>query len=817
MTPTLPQQIVTSEDVMNATLKVSGMKCAGCVRAVEQSLLQQSGVATVSVNLITESALVQYHPQSVTPIELAEKLTEQGFPTQFAQPEASTPRLEAETPQTLDRQRSEVVMAGLLVLLSGLGHLDALGWFHLPGLGSLWFHWGLATLTLIGPGRGILIEGGQGLWRRMPNMNTLVGLGTLTAYLTSCLAFAFPQLGWECFFDEPVMLIGFILVGRLLEQQARTQAMSDFQALISLQPKVARRISKDLAFQNRDRLASIDDLENGNATEISAIPVRQVQVGDWLQVLPGDSLPVDGIVLAGQTTIDESMLTGESLPVVKQPGDALVAGTLNQTGLIYLEATRTGEQTTLAQIIKLVETAQSRKAPIQTLADTVAGYFVYGVLAIAVLTFAFWDLIGTHVWPQVLTAHPNPLQAFWGMSAHHHAAESLSSPLLLSLKLAIGVLVVSCPCALGLATPTAILVGTSLGAEQGLLIRGGDVLEQIHALDTIVFDKTGTLTTGHPVVTDCWVTDPIAFDCLPVTEIDPVDRLLQVAASVESGTSHPLAVAVQQQAKQRGLANLAASDCQTVPGLGISAQIAGQLVLVGSDHWLQQHRLNLDESLHVRSQTLIEAGNTVIWVTISGVIVGGIAVQDSLRTEAADVVAELQRLGLEVRLLTGDQPVVAQAIAQALNLPFPLVHAQARPETKAALLAQLQHQGKRVAMIGDGINDAPALAQADVGIALGSGTEVAIATADIILVKNCLRDVVKSIRLSRATFGKIQQNLGWACAYNLFGIPIAAGVLLPSYGVSLSPVSAGVMMSFSSIGVILNSLLLRRLPLKNNV
>jgi Cu2+-exporting ATPase len=413
------------------------------------------------------------------------------------------------------------------------------------------------------------VDGWRGLWHQAPNMNTLIGLGTLTAYTTSCVALLFPQLGWECFFDEPVMLLGFILLGRTLEQRARRQAASAFESLLALQPQVARLIGKSVP----------------TATEQPGIeiPVEQVRVGEWLRVLPGEKLPVDGEVVAGQSLVDESMLTGEPMPILKQPGDTVTAGTLNQSGVIALKATRTGKETTLAQIVALIEEAQIRKAPVQQLADTVAGYFTYGVLAIASMTFLFWYIAGTKIWPEVLS----PMGDMAG-----HAMVGPTSPLLLSLKLAIAVLVIACPCALGLATPTAILVGTSVGAERGILIKGGDILQRVHQLDTVVFDKTGTLTSGQPTVTDCILISESRIaqeDGERLSGEFPVSssaQLLQLAAAAEGGTSHPLASAILTAAHQQQLPILEAQDFYTEAGLGIAALVENRRVLLGNAQWL---------------------------------------------------------------------------------------------------------------------------------------------------------------------------------------------------------------------------------------
>ena len=837
--PVSLEQVPTSTQTI--AIDVTGMMCAGCVRSVEQALTNSAGVIAATVNLATEVATVQYIPETVTPIALANQLTEAGFPSQPRLPkgnrtEASPPEfnLQQRRQQETQQQLRRLAIATLLLFLSALGHVEQLADITLPGLSNIWFHCGLATLALLFPGRAMVIDGWRGLRRNAPNMNTLVSLGTLTAYFTSLIALLFPQLGWECFFDEPVMLVGFILLGRTLEQQARNRAASAFQSLLALQPTIARLIPAQ-------KLSGKETLETPMSEPVAPleIPAESVRVGEWLQVLPGDKVPVDGEIVVGQTLVDESMVTGEPVPVIKQAGDRVIAGTLNQSGAIAIQATRTGSDTTLAQIIALVETAQTRKAPIQKLADTVAGYFTYGILAIATLTFLFWYFIGAHLWAaelagmghSVLGDGHSVLTHLFTVPSHmlHHS--DTPSPLLLSLKIAIAVLVVACPCALGLATPTAILVGSGIGAERGLLIRGSDILERAHALDTIIFDKTGTLTSGKPTVTDCLIIDP------NTTTPNPFDirhqalsgiqetslaisssSLLQLAATVESGTRHPLALAIQQQAQQQAIALLPAQDFLTVPGFGVAAMVqctddgnqSPQRVLLGTADWLMQNEIAIAQSIQAQAKTLAAAGKTVVYVALAGSVVGLIAVADVLRSDAIATVTKLRQMGLTIKMLTGDQSDTAIAIAQLLDISPADTLANIRPDGKADAIAQLQAQGCTVAMVGDGINDAPALAQADVGIALHSGTDVATETAGIILMRDRLLDVVEAIHLSRATFNKIRQNLFWAFAYNLIGIPLAAGLLLPSYGVLLSPAAAGAMMAFSSVSVVTNSLLLYR-------
>ncbi|MCC5624842.1 cation-translocating P-type ATPase [Nostoc sp. CHAB 5715] len=833
-------------------LDVGGMKCAGCVNAVERQLTQHPGVKSACVNLATEVAVVESETGAVDADALAQRLTAVGFPTQPRKPSGTVAGEISTLPDPAERQRKEMrssfrqlAIAAILLLLSGSGHFGNLGSSVLPVLNNIWFHCGLATVALLIPGRPILVDGWLGWRRNAPNMNTLVGLGTLTAYLASLVALLFPQMGWECFFDEPVMMLGFILLGRTLEQQARGRAAAAFRKLLALQPQVARLIA--------------NPEKGGMGSSSVEIPAEQVRVGEWVQVLPGDKIPVDGEVVVGKTTVDESMLTGEAVPVIKQPGDPVTGGTLNQSGAIAIQTTRTGSDTTLARIVALVEAAQTRKAPVEKLADTVAGYFTYGVLTASILTFVFWYFFGTHIWTDVSMSGDMEM-----ISHAHHSVQtrlmaslpstdainrvSTHSPLLISLKLAIAVMVVACPCALGLATPTAILVGTAMGAERGLLIKGGDVLEKVHQLNTVVFDKTGTLTTGNPIVTDCLLIEEMGSGEWGVGSKEPHSplptpySLIQLAAAVESGTHHPLAKAIQQEAQRQQLSIPEAVDFHTEPGLGVSAVVEGKVVLLGNWDWLSWHGIAINEAAQQVAQDLATDGKTVVCVAVGETLAGLIAVSDTLRPDAQSTVDKLRQMGLRVMLLSGDRKEAANAIGKQLGLDSADVIAGVPPAKKAAAIQSLQLEGTSrqggqadkgtkktpnsslptphsplptphsiIAMVGDGINDAPALSQADVGIALHSGTDVAMETAEIVLMRDRLNDVVESIQLSRATFNKIRQNLFWAFAYNTVGIPLAAGVLFPSLGFVLNPSGAAALMAFSSVSVVTNSILLRRL------
>ena len=759
--PVKPESDNNQTLVKTVALDVGGMKCAGCVGAVERQLTNNPGVQSACVNLITEVAVVEYEAQSVDPATLAHKLTETGFPSKIRNSDRSiaevTAQAQTKRQQQQQQQLWQLITAAVLLIFSSIGHLHHLGLPMIPILSNIWFHWGLATLALLIPGRNLLIDGARSLYHGVPNMNTLVGLGTVSAYSTSCLALMFPQLGWECFFDEPVMLLGFIFLGRTLEGRARDRAAGALEKLVSLQPTMARLTGKD------------DDSQ-----EIK-IPVEQVKVGEWIRVLSGETIPVDGIITTGETTIDESMLTGESVPVRKSKGDRVFAGTINQQGIISLSVTDTGGETTLAKIINLVQSAQTRKAPVQQLADTVAGYFAYGVMGIATVTFLFWYLWGTKIWSEVLVVSV-------------HGMNMTTSPLLLSIKLAIAVLVVACPCALGLATPTAILVGTSIGAEKGILIKGGDILERVQKLNTVVFDKTGTLTVGKLQVTDC----------LPLTDIAS-KTLLQLAASVETYSNHPLAKAIVQSTEEL----LPVSNVQEKSGLGITGEINGETVIIGNREWLQQHQIAINNS---ETDNLIYSEQNIVYIAKNSQLIGLITLNDSLRPQAADTIDRLQQMGLNTVLLSGDRKSVAHSIAEKLNISQ--VFAEVKPEEKANIIKSLQ-KNSVVAMVGDGINDAVALAQADIGISLKGSTDIAIDTADIVLMQNNLTDIIEAIALSRATVNKIKQNLFWALGYNAIAIPLAAGVALPSLGIVLSPIGAAVAMACSSLLVVSNSLLLR--------
>lgn len=782
-------QSVSNTIAEKITLDVNGMKCAGCVKSVERKLLQHQGVISANVNLITSVALVEYQLNQTAPENLAQQLTNIGFPSTVRKSDNQTIAqlneiASQKRQQEKQKQNWQLITAAVLLTLSTIGHLHHLGFPHIPFLMNIWFHWALATLALLIPGRKIILDGWRGLWHFNPNMNTLVGLGSLSAYLASCVALIFPKLGWECFFDEPVMLLGFIFLGRVLESRAKGKASEALESLLHLRPSFARLVGK----------------VNTSEDDGLSIPVEQIRLREWVKVLPGEKIPVDGKIINGQTTVNQSMLTGESIPVVKKENDDVIAGTINHSGVIIVETNRVGNDTTLNQIIKIVEEAQNSKAPVQKLADSVAGYFAYGVMAVALITFLFWYFIGSKIWIDNLIF-----------------AET--SPLLLSIKLSIAVLVVACPCALGLATPTAILVGTGIGAEKGLLIKGGDVLERVNQLNTIVFDKTGTLTKGYPEVTKI----------IPIENVSR-DYILQLAASLEKNSNHPLSKGILKEAKNLELPLLPTEKFIEEVGMGVSGIVKisdeysslnntcdsfednqqGKKVFLGNQSWITKQNFSISSETKSLVESLTIKGQTVIYLTENEHLIGLIALSDQIRPDANKTVKKLEKMGLEVIMLTGDNQLVAEAIAHDLGIKT--YYAEIYPEQKAKLISELKNQDKmiKVAMVGDGINDAPALAEADLAIAMPEGSEVAIETASIVLMRGKLMDVVEAIKLSNATITKIRQNLFWALGYNAIAIPIAAGFLLPNYGIIVSPALAGAFMAFSSIMVVTNSVLLRK-------
>ncbi|HUS16126.1 MAG TPA: heavy metal translocating P-type ATPase [Chloroflexia bacterium] len=739
-----------------AILPIDGMTCASCVRRVEKALAKLPGVETAGVNLATEQATVRFNPAMVGRNEFQQAVERAGYGLRRAQAASGGPVAGAETDAGADKARREhelillrnkcaVSLAAGIVIMAGM--FLPLPWTMTE---RYWAMLVLATPVQFWAGWGFYTAAWRAARHLATNMNTLIAVGTSAAYFYSVFVTLFPDalrvagVMPEAYYDTSTLVIGLILLGRYFEARAKSRTGDAIRKLMGLVPPTARVVRGD--------------------TEVD-LPLEQVQVGDILRVRPGDKVPVDGVVQAGRSSVDESMLTGESLPVEKAPGAAVIGATLNKTGSFTFRATRVGRDTALAQIVRMVEEAQGSKAPIQRLADTISSYFVPAVLVLSVLTFLAWYALG-----------PEPKFTY-------------------ALVATIAVLIIACPCALGLATPTAIMVGTGKGAEFGVLIRGGEALESAHKITAIVLDKTGTLTRGKPAVTDV-LTVP------GITE----SELLRLAASAERGSEHPLGEAIVSRATELALPLATTTAFQALAGLGIAATVDGRELLLGNTRLLETYGIHLD-GLGDQAAALAAQGKTPMYVAADGQAAGVIAVADTLKPESAEAVRELQALGLEVWMLTGDNAATAQTIAQAVGIHNVL--AEVLPAQKADKIRELQAQGKVEAMVGDGINDAPALAQADLGVAIGTGADVAMEASDITLVGGDVRGVVTAIALSRRTIGTIRQNLFWAFFYNVVLIPVAAGVLFPLFGLLLNPIMAGAAMAMSSVSVVTNSLRLR--------
>ncbi len=808
-------------------LPIKGMTCASCVTHVEHGLGETPGVERATVNLATERATVQFDPEATTIPDLVWHVRDTGYEVltdKVELPLAGEPdagrllgtlgrvpgvlnvglspshdkaivelipglvtirelRLAAESAgaqlvqssaaqiaaQPLDRERSarqrEVrreqanLVVGILfavpLFVLSMGHdLHGLLLPHtfLDGLFEWnFFNWlmlALATPVQFYVGRAYHVGAWKALRKLAPNMDMLISIGTNAAYFYSLLVLVSALFGYHfgehVYFETAAMIITLIKVGKYLEARAKGQTSDAIKKLMGLAPKTASVMRGSFEVQ---------------------VPVEEVNVGDVIKVRPGGKIPVDGVVLEGASSVDESMVTGESLPVDKNIGDKVIGGTVNRSGAFQFEARKVGKETALAQIVQLVEQAQGSKAPIQRLADQIAAVFVPIVTGLALLTFALWFLFGPA--PQFNNAFVN----------------------------FIAVLIIACPCALGLATPTAIMVSTGKGAESGVLIRSGEALETAHKLNAIILDKTGTLTRGQPRVTDVVTTDRRT-----------ADEFLRLVASAEKSSEHPLAEAIVLRANEQKITLSNSVDFNALAGYGVQARVDGHTVLIGNSRLMVDRRIRMN-GLEERARDLADEGRTAMFAAIDGQAAGLVAVADTLKPEARAVVQELQRLGIEVYMLTGDNERTAAAIARQVGIEN--YFADVLPELKEQKVRELQAQGKIVAMVGDGINDAPALAQADVGIALGTGTDVAMEAADITLMRGDLWGVVTAIQLSRATIRTIYGNYFWAFFYNIAGIPVAAGMLYPFFGILLSPIFAAAAMAFSSIFVVTNSLRLR--------
>ncbi|KAJ4716897.1 Copper-transporting ATPase [Melia azedarach] len=672
----------------------------------------------------------------------------------------------------------ELAVSWALCAVCLVGHLSHIlgakaSWIH--AFHSTGFHLSLSLFTLLGPGRQLILDGVKSLFRGAPNMNTLVGLGALSSFTVSSFAAFMPKLGWKAFFEEPIMLIAFVLLGRNLEQRAKIKATSDMTGLLSVLPSKARL------------LVDSDTKDSGSIVEV---PCNSLHVGDHIVVLPGDRVPADGIVRAGRSVIDESSFTGEPLPVTKLPGSQVAAGSINLNGTLTVEVERPGGETAMADIVRLVEEAQSREAPVQRLADKVSGHFTYGVMALSAATFMFWNLFGVRILP----------------AAIHHG-----SPVSLALQLSCSVLVIACPCALGLATPTAMLVGTSLGATRGLLLRGGNILEKFSMVNTVVFDKTGTLTIGRPVVTKVVTSGDLIN---PDSKQNPFHswseiEILELAAGVESNTVHPIGKAIVEAAQVANcqIAKVVNGTFIEEPGSGAVAVIDDRTVSVGTIDWVHRHGVDASAFQEVDIEEL--KNQSVVYVGVDNVLAGLIYVEDQIREDAVDVVRSLSSQGIGVYMLSGDKRNTAEYVASLVGIPKEQVLSGVKPDEKKRFINELQKDQNIVAMVGDGINDAAALASSHVGVAMGGGVGAASEVSSVVLMGNRLSQLLDALELSRLTMKTVKQNLWWAFAYNIVGIPIAAGMLLPITGTMLTPSIAGALMGLSSIGVMANSLLLR--------
>ncbi|WP_377477363.1 MAG: heavy metal translocating P-type ATPase [Microcoleus anatoxicus] len=741
----------------NLTVKLQGMSCASCASSIEQAIKSVPGVIECNVNFGMEQASIQYDSQKTSLATIQATVDAAGYKA-FPLPEMT--QGEDDTEQITRQAESQVLQrklwtAGMISLLLFTGSIPAMTGWHLPFIPG-WLHNFWLQLVLTAPvqfwcGNSFYIGAWKSLKRRLATMDTLIALGTSSAYFYSVSVTLFPGfflaqgLIPSVYYEVAASVIALILLGKTLENRAKGETSEAIRKLMGLQAKTARIV------------------RNGQELEV---PLAQVEIGDIVQVRPGEQIPVDGEVIEGYSTIDEAMVTGESLPVKKQVGDEVIGSTINKTGSFKFRTTRIGQDTFLAQIVKMVQDAQGSKAPIQKLADEVTGWFVPAVIAVALATFIIWF--------------------------------NATGNLTLATVTMVEVLIIACPCALGLATPTAVMVGTGKGAENGVLIKGAESLELAHKIQVIVLDKTGTLTEGKPTVTD--------FVTIKGSANSNELKLLKLAASVERNSEHPLGEAVVRYGESQEVILTDVKDFEAIAGSGVRGVVEGKSIALGTLRWMQELGFDTDY-LELRAKAWESASKTVVWMAVEGKIEAILGIADALKPSSARAVKALQKLGLEVAMLTGDNRATAESIAHAVGIDR--IFAEVRPDQKVAKIQALQAQGKIVAMVGDGINDAPALAASDVGIAIGTGTDVAIAASDITLISGDLQGIVTAIQLSRATMRNIRENLFFAFIYNIAGIPIAAGILYPIFGWLLSPIIAGGAMAFSSVSVLTNALRLR--------
>lgn len=743
-------------DTQKKTFAINGMTCASCAQSVEKATGKLEGVYESNVNLATEKMSVEYDDSIVSVSDIIDAVSNVGYK---AREDIDSGKAVDENQQKQDEKRKKIWNRFLIsaafsipLLYLAMGHMMGapIPGFLNPMNNPLTFAFAqlLLTIPVAVVNRNIYKNGFRTLFRGHPNMDSLIAVGTGAAIVYGLFALGMIMAGntgyvHDLYFEAAAMILTLIVLGKYLEELTKGRTSEAIKKLMGLAPKTAIIIRA------------------GNEVEVS---IDEVIEGDMIVVKPGEKMPVDGVVAKGSTAVDEAMLTGESMPVEKNVGDQIIGASINKNGTIQYEATKVGKDTALSQIIKLVEDAQGSKAPIAKMADVISGYFVPIVIGIAILSGLVWLISGQSV--------------------------------LFALTIFITVLVIACPCALGLATPTSIMIGTGKGAENGVLIKSGGALETTHKLDTIVFDKTGTITEGKPMVTDIVSTNGISEN-----------ELLTLSASAEKGSEHPLGEAIVRDAEEKGINFLSTSNFSAIPGHGIEVTINDYNMLLGNKKLMDTRQITLDD-LTTKSDALASEGKTPMYIAINDKIAGIIAVADTVKENSLKAIEKLHEMGIEVAMITGDNKRTAEAIAKQVGIDR--VMSEVLPEDKANEVEKLQNENRKVAMVGDGINDAPALAQADVGIAIGSGTDVAMESADIVLMRSDLMDVPTAVQLSKSTIKNIRQNLFWAFAYNTAGIPIAMGILFLFGGPLLSPMFAAAAMSFSSISVLLNALRLKR-------
>ncbi len=756
-------------------LCITGMKCGGCVSTVEKILNNSDGIENVSVNLLTESAYFEITKKHIEIEKVLKNLKENGFPSKIYINDFSKKinKAELEKKKKWNNQWKKLTFALLLLLFSGLGHLAEGRYINFPILGNIFFHASLATLALLFPGRGIIINGFKSFIKNRPDMDSLVALGVTSAYTTSLLSLIFPATGFPCFFNEPVMLLGFILIGRFLEERARYQTGSSIGELLDLQPEMANIYTED--------------------NQIKSIRVNTLIPYQEIQVLAGDRVPADCIVTQGNSYVDVSHITGESKPIEVKEGDNISSGSLNLNSTLRLKVQKVGGDSSLAKLVNLIESVNARKPRIQRIADEIAGKFTYFVLIFATLTFLFWWKGAKNIWPDLLS-YNNQFITHSSHTLHSSLGSNAENFLSLAIQLSIAVLVIACPCALGLATPTVITVASGKAAKKGVLFKGGDKIEMASKINHIIFDKTGTLTKGKPFIVDYKNNDDHSF-------------LLRIAASLEKESRHPIADALIQEAKKQNLSLFPIKKIFTHSGRGISGELESidGLINIGNIEWLLSQGIIIDSKAKKVIENDETKTNTIIGVSIKDKLLGFIFLGDLLRDDSIKTVQNLRENKFKINILSGDRKQTVLALAKKIGFKETEVKWDLLPEMKLKTIENLKINNK-VAMIGDGINDAPALASSDLGIAVGSGTQIAKANADVVLMGDQLNGLPYALNLAKKTIRKIKQNLTWAFGYNLLAIPLAAGILFPKYGILLTPSIAALLMAISSITVVINAL-----------